>query len=129
MTSTAMHPSRVVRALGLALALLSTSALAHGKDGVHVMGTVKEMKPGALVLTTKAGAAEEVMTDDNTVYEKSGQKVQAAELKVGEKAVVHGMKMPNGQVHATLVKFGKPPAKAPAKAATPAAGGEHSGHH
>ena len=129
MTSTASHPFRAVRVLGLVLTLLSTSALAHGKDGVHVMGTVKELKPGALVLMTKANATEEVMTDDKTVYEKSGQKVQAAELKVGEKAVVHGMKMPNGQVHATLVKFGKPSAKSPAKAAAPAAGGEHSGHH
>ena len=85
-----------------------------------MMGTVKEVKAQALVLETKDKQQVEVMTDDDTRYEKSGVQVKAAELEVGERAVVHGMKMANGQVHAQLVKFGKqpksPPGTAPAGA-------------
>ncbi|WP_342379866.1 DUF5666 domain-containing protein [Myxococcus stipitatus] len=116
----------------LSLSLLSPGmALAHGKDGVHVMGTVKEVKQGTLVVETPEMKQEDVMTDASTRYEKSGADVTAADLKAGERVVVHGMKMKNGQVHAQLVKFGKP--KADAKGAqpaqpTPAAGGHDHGH-
>lgn len=51
------------------------------------------------------------MTDPSTRYEKSGVASTVSDLKAGERVVVHGMKMSNGQVHAQLVKFGKPPAK------------------
>jgi hypothetical protein len=126
----------------LALALLTPAmALAHGKDGVHVMGTVKEVKQDALVLETSDKKQQEVMTDPGTRYEKSGVAVTASDLKPGERVVVHGMKMKNGQVHAQLVRFGKPPAKDTGKAQggtgeaepapTPPAQGkghEHSGH-
>lgn len=115
------------RTLALALSLLLPGlALAHGKDGAHVMGTVKEVKAQALVLETKDKQQVEVMTDDHTRYEKSGAQVKAADLQVGERAVVHGMKMPNGQVHAQLVKFGKQAKQAPG--AAPAASPEHSSH-
>jgi hypothetical protein len=53
----------------------------------------------------------DVMTDPSTRYEKSGVASTVSDLKAGERVVVHGMKMSNGQVHAQLVKFGKPPAK------------------
>ncbi len=126
----------------VALALLTPAlALAHGKDGVHVMGTVKEVKQAALVLETSDKKQQEVMTDPGTRYERSGVAVTASDLKPGERAVVHGMKMNNGQVHAQLVKFGKPPAKGTGKAQggtgetepdpTPPTQGkhhEHSGH-
>ncbi|MCY1024020.1 DUF5666 domain-containing protein [Pyxidicoccus sp. MSG2] len=123
----------------LTLALLTPAmALAHGKDGVHVMGTVKEVKQNALVLETSDKKQQEVMTDPNTRYEKSGVAVTVSDVKPGERVVVHGMKMNNGQVHAQLVKFGKPPANGTAKpqggtepAPTPPAQGkghEHSGH-
>ena len=111
------HPS--ARALGLVLALLSAGALAHGKDGVHLLGTVKEVREGALVLVTREQATEQVMTDAKTQYERSGQRVPAAELKVGERAVVHATRMKDGHLHAMLVKFGKPAAK-PAPAPAPA---------
>lgn len=94
--------------------LMPALALAHGKDGVHVMGMVKEMKQDTLVLETNDKMQQDVMTDPSTRYEKSGAAVTSADLKPGERVVVHGMKMSNGQVHAQLVKFGKPPAKAPA---------------
>ena len=123
----------------LALALLMPGlALAHGKDGVHVMGTVKEVKQDTLVLETSDKKQVDVMTDPSTRYEKSGVAATASDLKAGERVVVHGMKMNNGQVHAQLVKFGKPPAKGAAKAeggtekaeptpTAPAQGHEHPG--
>ena len=138
------HPNRTrLTSLALlALALLMPGlALAHGKDGVHVMGTVKEVKQDTLVLETGDKKQVDVMTDPSTRYEKSGVAATASDLMAGERVVVHGMKMSNGQVHAQLVKFGKPPAKGAAKAqggtgkAEPAPapeahekGHEHSGH-
>ncbi|MBJ6764537.1 hypothetical protein JGU66_27520 [Myxococcaceae bacterium JPH2] len=126
----------------MALALMTPAAgLAHGKDGVHVMGTVKEVKQNALVLETSDKKQQEVMTDPSTRYEKSGATATAADLKAGERVVVHGMKMSNDQVHAQLVKFGKPPAKGTgADSGTPGesepaaaphahgSGHEHAGH-
>lgn len=139
---THMHRTRLTGLAVLALALLMPAlAFAHGKDGVHVMGTVKEVKQDTLVLETTDKKQVDVMTDPSTRYEKSGVAATASDLKPGERVVVHGMKMSNGQVHAQLVKFGKPPAKSPAKAQggsekaepTPAPpaqgkGHEHSGH-
>jgi hypothetical protein len=138
--STYPHRTRLTGLAVLTLVLLAPAlALAHGKDGVHVMGTVKEVKQDTLVLETTDKKQVDVMTDPSTRYEKSGVAATASDLKPGERVVVHGMKMSNGQVHAQLVKFGKPPAKGPAKAqdgtgkaepapAPPAQGHEHSGH-
>ncbi|ATB46268.1 DUF5666 domain-containing protein [Corallococcus macrosporus] len=134
-----MHRPRLTGIVLITLALLTPAiALAHGKDGVHVMGTMKEVKQNTLVVETSDGKQQDVMTDPNTRYEKSGVAVTAADLKAGERVVVHGMKMNNGQVHAQLVKFGKPPAKGPAgqQGGTEGAAGlpaqekshEHSGH-
>ncbi|AGC43217.1 hypothetical protein MYSTI_01886 [Myxococcus stipitatus DSM 14675] len=121
--------SRFTSAALLALTLLSPAmALSHGKDGVHVMGTVKEVKQGTLVVETSEMKQEDVMTDASTRYEKSGADVTAADLKAGERVVVHGMKMKNGQVHAQLVKFGKPKADAKAAQPAPAASGHDHGH-
>ncbi|WP_309893671.1 DUF5666 domain-containing protein [Archangium sp.] len=134
--------TRLTGLVVLALALLMPAlALAHGKDGVHVMGTVKEVKQDTLVLETTDKKQVDVMTDPSTRYEKSGAAVTASDLKAGERVVVHGMKMSNGQLHAQLVKFGKPPAQGAAKSqggtdkaqpapAPPAQGKghEHSGH-
>ena len=139
---THLHRNRLSRLAILALALLMPGlALAHGKDGVHVMGTVKEVKQDTLVLETSDKKQVDVMTDPSTRYEKSGAAAAATDLKAGERVVVHGMKMSNGQVHAQLVKFGKPPAKGAAKpqgdtekaapSPTPPTqdkGHEHSGH-
>lgn len=134
---TSFVSSRFTPAALLALTLLAPAmALAHGKDGVHVMGTVKEVKQGTLVVETGEKKQEDVMTDASTRYEKSGAAVTAADLKAGERVVVHGMKMKNGQVHAQLVKFGKPPAKGDEKpqaganeaAPAPASNGHDHGH-
>ncbi|QSQ17629.1 DUF5666 domain-containing protein [Myxococcus landrumensis] len=126
---TSLFSSRFTPAALLALTLLAPAmALAHGKDGVHVMGTVKEVKQGTLVVETSEKQQEEVMTDASTRYEKSGADVTAADLKTGERVVVHGMKMKNGQVHAQLVKFGKPKADAKGAQPAPAAGGHDHGH-
>lgn len=139
---THLHRPRLMGLAVLALALLTpTLALAHGKDGVHVMGIVKEVKQDTLVLETTDKKQVDVMTDPSTRYEKSDVAATASDLEAGERVVVHGMKMSNGQVHAQLVKFGKPPARGAAKAeggtekAQPAPapsaqekGHEHSGH-
>lgn len=135
---THLHRPRLMSLAVLAFALLTPAlALAHGKDGVHVMGTVKEVKQDALVLETTDKKQVDVMTDSSTRYEKSGVAATASDLKAGERVVVHGMKMGDGQVHAQLVKFGKP-AKGAAQAeggtqkaepapTAPAQGHEHSG--
>jgi hypothetical protein len=92
--------------LGLYLigVVVSGVALAHG-GGEHVMGTVKSIEPSSLTVETKD---KEVVfhLDQQTSFEKSGSKVTAAELKPGERVVVHAMK--HGEMlHAKVVRFGK----------------------
>lgn len=90
--------------------LLPTVALAHA-GGEHYMGVVKSIAPPSLVVETKDGKQVTVHLDEQTKYEKSGAASSAAELKAGERVVVHTMK--HGEMlHAMLVKWGKQPDKA-----------------
>jgi len=89
--------------------LAASVALAHG-GGEHLMGTVKAINASTITLETKDKKVVTVHYDDQTVFEKSGGKATPQDLKVGARAVVHAMK--HGELlHATLVKFGKPPRK------------------
>ena len=90
-------------------------ALAHGKDGVHLLGTLQKQEGTTLVVKTREGKAVEVMTAADTKVERAGTAISAEQLRLGERVVVHAKKMSNGLLHAQLVKVG-------AKAAKPAGG-------
>lgn len=100
--------------------LVAGPALAHG-GGEHIMGTVKAIDGSTLSVATKDKKQLQIMYDEKTVFEKSGARASVKDLKVGQRVVVHAMK--HGEMlHATLVKFGRPP-KRGAKAEGPRASG------
>lgn len=110
-----------VFAWGAAIATLASSlvAFAHG-GGKHYMGTVKAVEAGAITVTTKEEKDVTVSVDAATKFEKAGQAALPADLRVGERVVVHTAKSDKpGAPKAILVKFGAAP-KAP--------GGKHEGH-
>ena len=92
----------------LALGLLAAAgALAHGKDGVHLQGTLEKREGTTLVVKTREGKAVEVMMGADTKVERSGAPSSPEQLRVGERVVVHARRMDNGMLHAQLVKVGK----------------------
>lgn len=92
----------------IATSLLAAGpALAHG-GGEHIMGTVKAIDGSTLSVATKDKKQLQIMYDEKTAFEKNGAKASVKDLKVGQRVVVHAMK--HGEMlHATLVKFGRPP--------------------
>ena len=113
--------------------LVATGAMAHGADGVHLMGVVKGIETKSLSLETKDKKAVTVHLDEKTLYEKGGSPATAQELQPGERVVVHAKKE-SGGLRAELVKFGKSSKPAsPAPVAHPPGhdGGtaEHGEHH
>lgn len=85
------------------------SALAHGKDGVHLKGTVQAVNEDRLTVETTEKKREVVRLDEKTKYDRAGVSVAATDLVVGERVVVHARKAKNGALDAELVKVGKRP--------------------
>jgi len=100
------------RTVALVLGMLAAGgALAHGKDGVHLLGTLEKREGTTLVVKTREGKSVEVMTAGDTKVERAGTAISAEQLRVGERVVVHAKKMSNGMLHAQLVKVGAQSAK------------------
>lgn len=125
------------RTAALVLGLLvAGGALAHGKGGVHLQGTLEKREGSTLVVKTREGKVMEVMTASDTKVERAGAAIPPEQLQVGERIVVHAKKMANGMLHAELVKVGRKAAKpGPVKPTTiePATNdggtaGEHTDH-
>src|SRR5882672_46431 len=67
-----------------------TLAFAHG-GGMHVMGTVAALDAQHVVVKTKAGKTRSILLNDKTTYRKGAAAVTSADLKVGDRVVVHTM--------------------------------------
>ena len=67
---------------------LHTLAFAHG-GGVHIMGVVTDMDAQHLVVKTKDGKTQSVQVNDQTTYRKGKTTAASADLKVGDRVVVH----------------------------------------
>ena len=104
-----------------AVALMSGEAMAHGKGGDHLMGTVKSIDDTSLTIETGETNPVTVATDDKTKFQNGGAAAALKDLKVGDRVVVHAVKKDAGLV-AQLVKFGATPKKS-----SPAPG--HEDHH
>ena len=65
-----------------------TSAFAHG-GGLHIMGTVADMDAQHVVVKTKDGKTQSVQVNDQTTYRKGKTTAASADLKVGDRVVVH----------------------------------------
>lgn len=108
----------LIASLGL---LIAGAALAHeGHEhgsGDKVKGTIKALTDKTLVITTTDGKDVTLDVMEMTKFERSGKATTAADVAVGEKAVVTSMKGGPSGAHAMLVKLG---AKAAAKGAATA---------
>jgi len=75
--------------LSLFVVLLShTPAFAHG-GGLHIMGTVTDLDAQHVVVKTKDGKTQSVQVTDQTTYRKGKAAATSADLKVGDRVVVH----------------------------------------
>ena len=78
----------VLFALAAVIALVPAIALAHG--GLeHVRGTITKVSDGSITVTTAAGKTVEVLLDAQTTFARASKPIQKADLKVGERVVIH----------------------------------------
>lgn len=71
-----------------ALAIAPGIALAHG--GLeHVRGTIAKVSDQSVTVTTTAGKTVEVLLDAQTTYARADKPIQKADLKVGDRVVIH----------------------------------------
>ncbi len=79
-----------------------TLAFAHG-GGTHVMGTVAALDAQHVVVKTKDGKTMSVLLNDKTTYRKGAAAATSADLKVGDRVVVHttgkGDPLTAGEIH------------------------------
>lgn len=102
------------------LLALAVPAAGHG-SGDHIMGTVVTVGDNTLTLKAKDGSTHTVKFSSSTKFQKSGETASAADIKPGARVVVDVEKAGDAW-NATLVRFGKPAAKAKGSAKP------HSGH-
>src|SRR5215510_4796385 len=86
--------------------------LAHGNND-HVRGVVTQVSAESVTIQMQDQKTTTLSINAQTTLEKSGKPVQVSDLKVGERVVVD---VPKGTKEARLIRFGPPPAKAPASA-------------
>ncbi|MBI3302573.1 MAG: hypothetical protein HYZ72_10955 [Deltaproteobacteria bacterium] len=77
-------------------------AFAHG-GGTHVMGTVAALDAQHVVVKTKEGKTRSVLVTEKTTYRKGAAAATSADLKVGDRVVVHttgkGDPLTAGEIH------------------------------
>ncbi len=83
-------------------------ASAHGNMD-HILGKVKSVV-GNLVAVEKDGKTTEVLLATTTTYEINGKPGKQADLKVGDRVVIHATKM-NGKEIAHEVRLAHPVTK------------------
>ena len=74
--------------LVLIVVFVPAVALAHG-GGLHIMGTVADMDAQHVVVKTQEGKTQSVLVNDHTTYHKGKTTATSADLKVGDRIVVH----------------------------------------
>lgn len=94
---------RVIRTIIL-VAVLSTLALAHGKEK-HVMGTVTKISGDTITVETTAKKSVTVNVSEETKFQKSGVPASLKDLQVGDRVVIHAEEEA-GRLTAHQVRFG-----------------------
>lgn len=67
---------------------LHTLAFAHG-TGKHIMGTLTDLNAQHMVVKTKDGKTMSILVNEKTTYRKNKAAATSADLKVGDRVVVH----------------------------------------
>jgi hypothetical protein len=110
--NTTKHKVQLAVLAILALAFLPALAVAHGGEE-HVIGIVTNVSDTSVTVKTAAGKSVEVGFDAKmTTYERAKQPIQKADIKVGDRIVIHAMEV-NEKLVAHSVEIGA--AKAPQK--------------
>ncbi len=106
----------------LAMLFVATAAFAHG-GATHVMGTVIKISSSTIEVKTTKGDTKQVMFNDKTTFTKAGTKINATDLKEGDRVVIetHESKSMKGMFQAESVKVGSVKGQTVAK--------EHSHSH
>jgi hypothetical protein len=91
-----------LRILALGILTIAIPAFAHGNMD-HILGTVKSIA-GDVVTVEKDGKITEVLLAADTTYETNGQAAKQADLKVGDRVVIHAVKV-SGKETAHEVRF------------------------
>jgi len=100
--------TKAILAAVIGLSLLSTLAIAHG--GLeHVIGTVASISDTSITVKTTDGKTVEVALDAKTTFAKSEQPIQKADIKVGDRVVIHAAKT-GAKLTAHTVAIGAPAA-------------------
>ena len=87
----------------LLFACISLVARAH-EGMIHVMGVVTTLTHKSVTVETKDKKTVEVVLSDTTTFEKTGKPAARSDLKVGDRVVIHAMKM-KGVLQAHSVSF------------------------
>src|ERR1019366_3302654 len=74
----------------LALTLLPTIVSAHGGEE-HVIGTVTKVSDTSVTVKTTTGKIVEVGFDAKTTYARAKLPIQKADVKVGDRIVIHAV--------------------------------------
>jgi hypothetical protein len=99
---------RRIASLFLIVLLASSAALAHGGSSGKVLGTVKEVHEGHMVVTTKDGHEVTVHLTEKTKYEKASKAATRGDLAPGARvSIVLG----KDRKSAATVKIGSPKSK------------------
>jgi len=88
----------------LTLALLPTIVLAHGGEE-HVIGTVTSISDTSVTVKTTAGKAMTVGFDAKTTFARADQPMPKADIKVGDRVVIHAVEV-NEKLVAHTVEIG-----------------------
>ena len=99
-----------------ALATLNPTIPAIAHEGMeHIIGTVTNVESSIVTINTTKGKTVKVSVDAKTEYARGKAVVKMADLKEGDRVVVHAMKM-NGSMVAHEVIIGANTKLAKAKA-------------
>jgi hypothetical protein len=100
-----MMPMMKRRTLILALLLTCLPLLAHAHEGmIHVIGVVTALRDRSVTVQTTDNKSVTVVLADTTTYAKTKKAATREDLKVGDRVVIHAMKM-NGALQAHTVEF------------------------
>jgi Domain of unknown function (DUF5666) len=96
------------RSLVFALACLLFAGMAlkvHAHEGmIHVIGVVTALTDKSVTVETTDNKSVDVVLGNTTTYAKDKKGAAWSDLKVGDRVVIHAMKM-NGALQAHTVEF------------------------
>lgn len=92
-------------ALPLCIVLFASLAFAHGNEK-HVIGTVTQVSQDSVTVLTTAKATVQVNITPDTKFTKGTASAGLADLKVGDRVVIHAMPTADGKLMAHTVQIG-----------------------